>query len=438
MTSRAQSRFGRLAPSLVFAAFLAMAGCATGPASPPAPISSGKPRVDPGKSGQQAGLEEPTSLHANGMEIDANGMPVPMAGEFTPEFLEGKDLVRAGVLLPFSHPNSGVRAEAEGMLAGIEMALFDHAPDSFVILPKDTAGSRSKTVEVAEQARAEGAEFFLGPLFGSSVAALNEDRFLAGMPIIGFSNDRDVAGGNTFLASISPEEEVAALVEYAVNNGFRQFAYFGPQSALGMRIETALQFEASQQGGMVVASGFYPDGSGSPTSEAEYLATSINNASEFGGPVAVLIPERGTQLRKVAPLLAYYDMNRETKLMGLSGWTDPSVWREPSLKDAWFVAPPKTDLDAFETRYRRIYGRAPTSLAAQAYDAAALAISLSADGELEREELMAEDGFVGLNGLFRFVADGTAERKLSIYQISPTEGARLIKPGEMAFQPDIG
>ena len=81
---------------------------------------------------------------------------------------------------------------------------------------------------------------------------------------------------------------------------------------------------------------------------------------------------------------------------------------------------------------------APTSLAAQAYDAAALAISLSADGELEREELMAEDGFVGLNGLFRFVADGTAERKLSIYQISPTEGARLIKPGEMAFQPDIG
>ena len=32
----------------------------------------------------------------------------------------------------------------------------------------------------------------------------------------------------------------------------------------------------------------------------------------------------------------------------------------------------------------------------------------------------------------------TAERKLSIYQISPTEGARLIKPGEMAFQPDIG
>lgn len=438
MTSRAQSRFGRLAPSLVFAAFLALAGCATGPASPPAPISSGKPRVDPGGGGKGPGSGGPASLHSNGIVIDANGLPVPLPGLFTPEFLKGKELVRAGVLLPFSHPNSGVRAEAEGMLAGIEMALFDHAPETFVLLPKDTAGSRSQTVEVAEQAKSEGAEFFLGPLFGNSVAALNENRFLGGMPVIGFSNDRDVAGGNTWLASISPEEEVAALVEYAVNNGYRQFAYFGPQSALGMRIETALQFEAGQNGAMVVASGFYPEGSGSPTSEAEYLARSINSASQYGGPVAVLIPERGTQLRKVAPLLAYYDMNRQTKLIGLSGWNDPAVWREPSLKDAWFVSPPKSDLDAFEARYRRIYGRAPTSLAAQAYDAAALVISLSADGELTRDEIMTEDGFVGLNGLFRFIADGTAQRKLSIYQITPNDGAKLIKRGELTFDPGIG
>ena len=318
------------------------------------------------------------------------------------------------------------------------MALFDHAGEGFVLLPKDTAGSRSQTVEMAEQAQDEGAEFFLGPLFGTGIAALNEERAVAGLPVIGFSNDRNVAGGNTWLASISPEEEVASLVEYAVGQGYRQFAYFGPQSALGQRIETALQFEASQNGASVIASGFYPDGSGSPTSEAEYLANSINSAQRAGGPVAVLIPERGTQLRRVAPLLAYYGLSRSVKLMGLSGWNDSSVWREPSLEGGWFVAPPAADLQAFETRYRRIYGRAPTSLAAQAYDAAALVMALSADGELEREELLAEDGFVGLNGLFRFTAEGTAERKLSIYEISPDEGAEVIKQGEQTFDPGIG
>jgi len=272
MTSRAPSRFGRLAPSLVFAAFIALAGCATGPSSPPAPISSGKPRVDPGPG--QAGQDDRdrVSIHSNGIRIDEHGMPLPLAGEFSPDFLAGKALVRAGVLLPFSHPNSGVRAEAEGMLAGIEMALFDHAPETFVLLPKDTAGSRSQTGEMAGQARSEGADFFLGPLFGTGIAALNEDRSMAGLPIIGFSNDRDVAGGNTWLASISPEEEVASLVEYAVAQGYRQFAYFGPQSDLGQRIETALQREASRVGGRVAASGFYPESTQSPDSEARYIA----------------------------------------------------------------------------------------------------------------------------------------------------------------------
>ncbi len=365
-------------------------------------------------------------------------MPLPEEGAFTPEFLADRDLVRAGVLLPFSHPNAGVRAEAEGMLAGIEMAMFDHAHDNFVLMPKDTAGSRSKAVEMAKQAQSQGADFFLGPLFGDNIAGLNETRSLAGLPIIGFSNDRGVAGGNTWLASISPEEEVAALVEYATSQGFRQFAYFGPQSALGNRIESALQFEASQHGASVVASGFYPDGSNSPTSEAQYLARSINSAEQYGGPIAVLIPESGTQLRKVAPLLAYYGIRRSVQLVGLSGWNDESVWREPSLKGGWFVSPPQEDLDAFATRYQRIYGRAPTRLAAQAYDAAALTMQLAADGELERDEILGGDGFVGLNGLFRFTSDGNAERKLSIYEVTQDGNSSLLNRGAETFDPGIG
>lgn len=440
MTSRAQSRFASLAPSLVLAAFLTLAGCATGPAQPPAPISTGKPRVDPGPQTAETRdePEEAASLHANGMPVDIDGMPLTLPGKFTPEYLSGKELVRAGVLLPFSHPNASVRAEAEGMLAGMEMALFDHAGDSFVLLPKDTAGSQSQTLEMGAEAETQGADLFLGPLFGANIAALNEDSDFAGLPVIGFSNDRDVAGGNTWLASITPEEEVSALVRYAMEQGYQQFAYFGPDSALGQRIETALQFEVSRAGGFVVSSGFYPAGSGSPSSEADYLADSINRAEETGGPVAVLIPERGTQLRRVAPLLAYYGVSRSVKLMGLSGWNDSSVWREPSLYGAWFVAPPQEDVQAFETRYRRIYGRSPTPLAAQAYDAAALIMQLAADGEIEREELTSQDGFVGLNGLFRFTADGTTERRLSIYEISPSSGAEVIKPAETMFEPGIG
>ncbi|MGB3626462.1 MAG: penicillin-binding protein activator [Henriciella sp.] len=436
MTSWAPSRFAGLAPSLVLTAFLALAGCATGPSQPPAPISTGQPRVEPERETVDRGDERRGSVHDSAILADVNGMPLPKPGRFTPEYLQGRDIVRAGVLLPFSHPNANVRAEAEGMLAGIEMALFDHADQEFVLLPKDTAGSQSVAVEVAHEAQREGAEFFLGPLFGSNVAVLNTDMALAGMPIVGFSNDRTVAGGSTWLASITPEEEVRTLVEYAVSRGIRQFAYFGPQSDIGSRIQSALQFHVQMAGGSLVSSAYYPAGEGSPTSEAQYLAKSINQASA-NGRVAVLIPERGTQLRRVAPLLAYYGVSRSVKLMGLSGWNDPGIWREPSLSEGWFVAPPQADLQAFESRYRRIYGQAPSSLASQAYDAAALAMQLAKDGELDREELTERDGFYGLNGLFRFAPDGTSERQLAIYEIS-SEGAEEIQPAGQSFEPDIG
>ena len=57
--------------------------------------------------------------------------------------MAGRELIRAGVMLPFSDRRASVRAQAEGMLAGIELALFDHAGEDFVILPKDTKGSQS-------------------------------------------------------------------------------------------------------------------------------------------------------------------------------------------------------------------------------------------------------------------------------------------------------
>ena len=346
-----------------------------------------------------------------------------------------RDLFRIGVLLPFSHPNSGVRAEAEGMLAGIEMALFDHAGENMLVLPKDTAGSQSQAIAMAEEVLDEGADVILGPLFGTNIEALNREGLGSETQIIGFSNDSSVAGGNTWLASITPEQEVAALVSYAMSQGYRQFAYFGPQSDLGQRIETALQREASRVGGRVAASGFYPESTQSPDSEARYIANAVNNAQQGGGKVAILIPERGTQLRRVGPLLSYYGMSRSVQMMGLSGWDDQSIWREPSLRGGWFVAPSRDDVQAFNTKFQRIYGTGPSALASTAYDAAALVSQLGADGEVTREEIASRDGYLGVNGVFRFDGSGTTERRLSIYEVSGSQGAVEINKAAQTFDP---
>lgn len=454
MTSTAALRVRRPLPILFFAAFLALAGCATQAPGPVGPISTGNPRVDPvpGENGDLGTGE----VGEEGMgEVEV----VEETGPFTPPHMEGRDVIRAGVLLPFTHPNARVRQQAEGMLAGIELALFDYGNENIVILPKDTGGSQSQAIEAAEDLAARGADVVLGPLFGANVQPVKEalspvveqgffgirpaEPEVEGKPVIAFSNDRSVASYGAWLASIAPEEEVDAIIEYASLRGYDQFAFFGPQSGLGTRIEAAMQQAVTENGGFMIASGFYPASSTNPNTEAEYFAKTIEAAVETGARVAVLVPERGNRLRRIAPLLAYYGVDtRQVKMLGTGAWNDEAIWREPSLRGAWFPTAPSSDVADFEESFTRMYGTAPSSLAAVAYDAAALVVALSADGALETSELINRDGFLGVNGLFRFRDDGTAERSLAIMEIDPSvedgTGVKEVLPVSPSFDPTIG
>ena len=379
-------------------------------------------------------------------------------GPYTPPHMEGREIIRAGVMLPFTHPNARVRQQAEGMLAGIELALFDYGNENIVIMPKDTGGSQSQAIEAAEDLAARGADVVLGPLFGAHVQPVKDamtpdapQGFFGlgaadpepGAPVIAFSNGRSVASYGAWLASIAPEEEVSAIIEYAALRGYDQFAFFGPQSSLGIQIEAAMQEAVMLNGGLMIATGFYPASSTNPNAEAEFFAKTIESAVETGARVAVLVPERGNRLRRIAPLLAYYGVDtRQVKMLGTGGWNDPNIWREPSLRGAWFPTAPSVDVAESEQSFARTYGTQPSSLAAVAYDAAALVVALSQDGALETQELINRDGFLGVNGLFRFRDDGTAERSLAIMEIDPMaedgSGVREVLPVSPSFDPTIG
>lgn len=441
-------------PILFFAGFLALAGCATQSPGPVGPISTGNPRVDPVPGGDGDGTDT-ADVGEEGMGEIEDGAPV---GPYTPPHMEGRDIIRAGVLLPFSHPNERVRQQAEGMLAGIELALFDIGNSNIVLMPTDTGGSQSQAATAAEGLRDKEVDVVLGPLFGANVQLVREaltpereegffgfgtEPELDAKPVIAFSNDRSVASYGAWLASIAPEEEVAAIIEYAALRGYDQFAFFGPQSGLGTRIEAAMQNAVLQNGGFMLTSAFYPSSSNNPNSEAEYFAKTVESAVNNGARVAVLVPERGNRLRRIAPLLAYHGVDtRRVKMLGTSGWDDADIWREPSLRGAWFPTAPSADIADFEQRFQRLYGAPPSSLAAVSYDAAALVAALSEDGTLTPGELINRDGFMGVNGLFRFRDDGTAERSLAIMEIDPTvedgSGVKEILPVSPSFDPTIG
>lgn len=430
-----QLRVLALAPSLVLAALL-IVGCASAPSRPPAPISSGEPRAEP-----QPPL--PGGERSEGeIEMGELGELEPGEGrrELTPPHMTGRDITRAAILLPFSHPNPSVRAEAQGLLAGIEMALFERAGDSFLILPKDTAGTTAGARKAFDEALEDGADLVLGPLFSDNVRTISSPAREGGLPVIAFSNDPAAAGGGAYLASFSVEEEVARVVDHAVSQGVDTFAFLGPRNTYGMRVERALRFEAVRQGAFVIAGQFYDPANDTPVDEAGRLAQTLEPVvAEKPGQVAVMIPESGVRLRGVAPLLPYSGLDfRKIRMLGTSQWNDPSLWREPTLNGAWFAVPPPADREQFETSFARIYGRNPSSLASLGYEAAAVAISLNGLDRLDAAGLTDTDGFIGVNGLFRFRIDGTIERGLAVMEIDTAEGAQLVSPAPSSFDPPVG
>lgn len=421
------------APTLLMATLLLAAACASAPARAPVPIGTGEPRVDP-VTGEP---ERPD----DGIESDVLDEPEEIEtiigdGGLTPPFMADRDLVRAVVMLPFSHPtNANVRAEAESMLAGIELALFEYAGDNFLIIPKDTAGKQSVAEARTDESIDEKADIILGPLFAANVKIVREKAREKQIPVIAFSNDRSAAGGGAYLASISPDEEVRRVMEYAAVQGVDTFFFLGPDNAYGRQVEAAMRLNAPRIGGVMAASAFYAPDSGAGPEAARISELLMEQVEARPDRIAVMIPERGVKLLSVAPLLPYNGVDmRRVKLLGTSYWDDPSVWREPTLAGGLFAAPDPANLTDFRETYRRIYGRAPTERAALAYDAAALAIRLAADDNLRYGGVTDPDGFYGVNGLFRFRIDGTSERGLAVKQIQES-GAVVVEGGLQQFGP---
>ena len=105
------------------------------------------------------------------------------------------------------------------------------------------------------------------------------------------------------------------------------------------------------------------------------------------------------------------------KFVGTSLWRDPDVAREPALAGGWFAGPDPQARARFEAEFEAAYGAPPSRLAGLGYDAVSLAgLAATSDAPL-RAVIESEDGFSGVDGLFRFRANGTLERALAVYTI---------------------
>ncbi len=341
----------------------------------------------------------------------------------TPPHMAGRDIQRLALLLPFSSPNPVLREEAASMLKAAEMAVFDRDEADVLLIAMDTGGNSSGAKSATQAAIKNGADVILGPLLGGNVKASGSAARRSRTPVIGFSTDQSVAGNGVYLLSFPPEAEVERIVQYAADQGLQNFAYFGPKSGYGRVVESAYGRAVRSVGGDVRAQETY---SGSDITAmqgpAQKLATDFNAKFEQDGnrPFdAIILPEGGTALRSVAPLLTYYssEMSLVQKL-GTGRWNDPEAALEPALRGGIFAGPAQDGRNVFNTDYNLTYNAQPSRLASLAYDAVNIGALVSdGDPRLRGTRLIDPEGFYGVDGFVRFRPDGTPQRGLAVYEV---------------------
>lgn len=346
-----------------------------------------------------------------------------------PQGVIGTGSVKAALLLPLSAPgNAGVAGQA--MRNAAEMALAEFNSPNVQILVKDDGGTAEAARLGAQQALDEGAEIILGPLFAQSVSFVGQVARPRSVPVIAFSTDANVASSGVYLLSFLPESDVDRVVQYATSTGKHSFAALIPDNPYGVVVEAAFKQSVARRNGKIIALEHYPH-------DKTAMAGPIHNVAQASaGADALFIPDGGDAVPDVVQAMIAAGVNtKRLQLLGTGLWDDPRIYATPALDGGWFAAPDGVGYRNFSARYRERYKQDPVRTATLAYDAVALIAALVKTQGPQRfstEVLTNPSGFSGIDGLFRFRADGTNERGLAVLRVA-TAGAQTLSPAPKSF-----
>jgi len=315
---------------------------------------------------------------------------------------------RIALLVPMSGRNGPV---GQSIANATTMALLDTNAGNLRITTYDTAKGPEAA---ARQAIAEGNKLILGPLLGSNIPSVTAPARAADVPVISFSNDTGAAGPDVFIMGHIPEQSITRTVQYARSQGAQNFAIIAPDGEYGSRAEDAVRRAVAAYGGAVVWTERFARGNTSIVSAAERLKA-------HGGYDTVLVAD-GARLAAQAAGVLNPGGAMTTRLLGTELWSgEGSVTRASALTGAWFSAVSDDRYKRFTDSYEARFGSQPYRIATLGYDAVLLTLRVARDWRPGRDfpagALRSEDGFLGLDGAFRFGRNGLVERAFEVREV---------------------
>ena len=315
---------------------------------------------------------------------------------------------RVALLLPVTGPDADV---GQSIANATALALADTKVTNIRMVTYDTGlGVATAT----QRAIADGNKLILGPLRGDNVIEVAQIARSAGVPIISFSNDVGVAGPNVFLLGHLPNQAIERVVLYAKSKGMNRFAGVVASNVYGQRAQSNLTTALRAAGGILV--GIQETNGTAASAEA-----AARRLSQMGAIDAILVADSGRAAITTVPALRRGGL-RAAKVLGTDLWNiEGTLAGSPPIYGAWFASVSDTLYTQYAAKYRARFGKAPLRLSSLGYDSVLLVARVARDWQpgtrFPVAQLTDPQGFIGVDGAFRFNPNGLTDRMLEVQEV---------------------
>ncbi|HQS98245.1 MAG: penicillin-binding protein activator [Novosphingobium sp. 17-62-19] len=311
---------------------------------------------------------------------------------------------RVALLVPMTGANAAV---GQSIANAATMALLDTNAANLRITTYDTATGAGTA---AARAISDGNKLILGPLLADDVTQVSNVARTSRVPMITYSNDSAVASRDVFVMGQAPGQSIARVLGFAKSRGIKSVAAIIPTGDYGQRSTAGLTEAARAQGIAVTSIETYDRGNTS-------VASAVRRAKEKGKFDALLIADGSRIALQAAPLAG-----KGIKLLGTELWSgDGTIAKAPAMRGAWFATVSDQRFGQFEKSYTSRFGATPSRLATLGYDSVLLTLNVARGWKpgttFPTAKLFDPQGFIGLDGVFRFTATGMAERAMEVREV---------------------
>ena len=367
----------------------------------------------------------------------------PFDEAFLPEMQREK--TKTAVILPLSGESAAL---GDAFRNAILMAQLERATDEVTEVDfYDTKGTPAGALEAYQKAEQNGADIVLGPVFSNSVAIIKQNG--VDIPVISFTSDTSVLGEGVYSMALLIEEQIKRIVKFACERGEFRIALLGPNDKTGKMVLKSFEQAMMNCPGMQLSHiSLYDAKNPDLTAAVQKIAPPLIDLKDkelteeekqlAQNPTAdriefdaLFVFEQGVKLQQLISLLSYYDVT--PNLVSFYGLATLRGQKSRGLVGAYFADLPQEHLNIYQKNYQEAFFSKPLSVSALGYDGISLVSYLSQKDKLNEKSLLNEDGFLGLNGRFRFNKDGTNDRLLEMFQIRGMNYIIKVSPAEYSF-----